>query len=501
MEFYPAGHPYRMEAQQRAFELFRRLVAPRALVFTVNRQGFFLGGERVGGGAGVLQLAHECVVRRISSIAFMQDLLLYDLDALVQLLSSDPHGAAGSAGPDRPLGESCGRTIWINERDLQAINAKRAAAGFGGEETGSPGGGAPTDHGDDDHGPLELTEEVAPAGPGERTIPELVRLMRRERVDVRFQEFGSELIERVRNNPDEVPVPKVLEELLRQSRDQTLSPAQREYANYAFGQLTEWASTRLLDLLESKLCRDKDTIHRVLAALGGKGTYWIIERICVAKGLYERKALAAALVALGPSVIAPLIAMLKDQRWYVVRNMVSILGELRCRECVSEIKRTLHHEDDRVRKEAIRALVRIGGDAAEAALLPLLDDSDEVLVRRTIGSLGLMQSSLAVPALLRLLERRDLLLKELVIKKEVLAALSSIGDRAATPRLLNILGSGWPALGKWLELKVAVAATLGSLGDPSALPLLKKMAAGNGALAEACGHALATVQRASEKPR
>jgi HEAT repeat protein len=496
VEFYPPGHPYRLEAQQRAFELFQRLVAPRALVFTVNRQGFMLGGERVEGGAGVLQLAHECVIRRISSIAFMQDLLLYDLDALVQLLSSEPHSSAGAAVPDRQLGDSDLRTIWINERDIASIAAKRAAAGMVDGADAETGAGA--DDGDDDLAPLELTEVVAPAEPGERSIPDLLRLMAQEKVDARYQELGSELSDRLRDNPDEVFIAEVLDELLQQHRDPSRSAPQREYASYTFGQLAEWGSERLFDALESKDCRDKESIHRVLAGLGSKGTYWIIERICVAKGLYERKSLAAALVALGPSVVTPLITMLKDKRWYVVRNMVSILGELRCRECVSELKGALNHQDERVRKEAIRALVRIGGEVAESALIPLLDELDEVLVRRTIVSLGLMRSALAIPALLRLLERRDLLLKELVVKKEVLAALAAIGDRSATPRLLSILGSGWPAVGRWLELKVAVASAIGTLGDQSALPVLKKIAAGSGTLAEACRDALAAVESVNE---
>jgi HEAT repeat protein len=178
--------------------------------------------------------------------------------------------------------------------------------------------------------------------------------------------------------------------------------------------------------------------------------------------------------------------------------MVSILGELRCSECIPELKRPLYHEDVRVRKEAIRALMKIGGEAAESALIPLLEEQDEGLVRHVILSLGLMRSRQAVPGLLKLLERRDLLLKGLEVKKELLLALGRIGDRRSTGHLLKMLvPRGWPVLGRWLELKIAVAAALGVLGDEAALPAVTALAAGTGALAEACREAQDAIERVS----
>jgi HEAT repeat protein len=290
-----------------------------------------------------------------------------------------------------------------------------------------------------------------------------------------------------------------LEELLRQHQERQRSLPQREYAIFTFGRLADAATDLLLISLESKDCCDKERIHRVLAAWGAKAAYSIIERICHAKGLYERKSLATALAALGPPAMAPLIAALKDKRWYVVRNMVSIIGELRNPDSVAELKRPLHHPDERVRKETIRALAKIGGNSAEAALIPLLEEPDEGLVRRAISSLGQLRSRQAVPVMLKLLERRDLLLKELLLKKELLAALAAIGDPSATARLLKMLESrGWPVLGRYLELKVALASTLGVLEDETARPTLTRMAAGKGSLAEACRDALAALENGSK---
>ena len=488
-EFYPQGHPYRNETLQRAFVVFQRLVELRPLVFAVNRRGFMLNGDRVEGSESVLQLAHECVIRRITHIIFLQDLLLYDLDALVRLLSSDPHNS-DAAGPQL---ESGGRTVWINERDVAAVLARRDGVGA---EQAEPAGAK------DETGFAALllpSEAAPPKAEGAGAIGQLLRLMARERVDVRYQELGSELFEALRRAGDDNLVLPCLEELLRQHREPSRSRPQREFAIFTFGQLADAAADFLLGSLESKGCPDKERIHQVLAVLGGRGAYRVIERICQAKGLYERRSLAAALVALGSVATAPLLAMLKDNRWFVVRNMVSVIGDLGLPGCVNELRRPLFHKDDRVRKETIRALTKIGGEAAEALLISLLDESDEVLVRRAISSLGQMKSRQAVPAMLKLLERRDLLLKELAVKKELLAALSAIGECSATDRLLKMLDSrGWLAPGRSQELKVAVVATLGVIGDEAALPTLARLATGNSDLAGACREALAAAESLSE---
>ena len=481
--FYPQGHPYRSETLQRAFEVLRALLAERELILSVSRQGFLLDGEVVEGNVMTLQFAHECFIRRVASIVFMQDLLLCDLEAFIRLLNADPHKTAGFGGFARQLEESGVQTIWINEKDLAAIWAKRGGPGFGEEAA----------EGWDGFASLEAAAEART-----RDIAELLRLMAQEKLDARYQELGRELVKTLRGHTGGSAVLPVLEELLRQHRDLQRSLPQREYALFALEHVADGAADLLLDCLESRECEDKEGIHQVLSVLGGKGAYWIIQRICLAEGLFERKALATALVSLGTPAIAPLIAMLKDERWYVVRNMVSIIGELRSQECVVALKRPLYHKDVRVRKEAIRALMKIGGEPAECMLIQLLDELEEGVVRHAILSLGLMRSRQAVAPLMKLLERRDLLLKGLDAKKELAVALGRIGDRRATGLLLRMLATrGWPVLGRWLELKIVIASTLGVLGDEAALPALSALAAGKGTLAEACRDALDAIERVS----
>lgn len=490
--FYPQGHPYRTETLQLAFEEFQRVVALRPLLLAVNRRGFMVNGDRVEGSEPSLQLAHDCVSRRISSIVFLQGLLLYDLDALVRLLAADPHNSEATG----PLLEAGGRTIWINERDVAAVLARRA----GGEPAGGEGG-VPSAADGARAAAMQIAAREGEGTAGEalgtsegRTAATLMKLMAFETLDVRYQELGQELLARLRSGEERNAVLSCLEELLRQHRDARRSLPQREFAAFAFAQLVDAMADYLLGSLERKGCKDKERIHRVLAVLGTRGAYLVIERIANAKGLFERRSLAAALIGMGEVAVEPLLAMLKDPRWFVVRNMVSVIGELGNRDCVAGLGLAIYHKDDRVRKEVIRALTKVGGEEAEILLTTLLEEQDEVLVRRAVSALGQMRSRAAVPALLRLLLRRDVMVKELPVKKEVLAALATIGDFAATVPLLGILESRLPNWGRWLELKKAVATTLGVLGDEATFPNLARLANRGGPLGEACREALAAAQ-------
>jgi HEAT repeat protein len=513
--FYPQGHPSRTEALQRAFELLREILAQQEILLVVGRQGFLLEGEVIEGGVMVRQLAQDCFVRRIASIALLQDLQLKDLESFVELLSGDLRKTAALGGFAKLLEKSASRTVWVNEKDLAAIWAKRGGGGPGagaadggataggvataGEPVeGALGGHAAPSEGADGEGmdgfaALQLASASQTPAPG---VTELLRLMELEREDARYQALTRALLDRIGGDPVKPSIVPVLSALLMQHRDQQRSEPQRSCALSALEQLAERSAELLVELLESRDCADREAIHRILAALGEKGAHWLIQRICLSEGLFERKALAQALEGLGARALPQLVAMLKDERWYVVRNMVAIIGELRLPEAVAPLKRVLYHEDLRVRKETIRAIMKIGGEPAESALIPLLEEQAEGLARQTILSLGLLQSRQAVPALLKLLDRRDLLLKRLREKLELLAALGRIGDLRATAPLLKLLGSrGWTVLGRRLELKIAVASALGVLGDQAALAPLAALAAGNGDLARACREALSTLER------
>jgi HEAT repeat protein len=212
--------------------------------------------------------------------------------------------------------------------------------------------------------------------------------------------------------------------------------------------------------------------------------------------LAVRKVLSMLLVGVGESAVPAIIRMMSDTRWYIVRNLSAILGEIGTRNAVSALRNCLSHADSRVSKEAIRSLAKIGGREAEAAIIEVLLGDNSALFPQVIASLGGMKSRKALVELIHIVCRDSLFLKNLPLKIDALAAIAMIGDRRVVPVLSEILASRHVIVpGRWKQFKIAIAGCLARLGDECALPILRKKASRSGALGQACAEAVEIIER------
>jgi HEAT repeat protein len=193
-----------------------------------------------------------------------------------------------------------------------------------------------------------------------------------------------------------------------------------------------------------------------------------MERLAEESDAQARKLLSDALIHQGPAATPVLIEYLGDERWYVVRNAVAILGELRAQTAVAHFLPLLRHLDVRVRREAIRALTRIGGNDAVEILLQIVQKGDPDLRPHALLSLGAMKNPAAVPTLLQIVGQPDPWVKMSEIKKEAIRALGEIGSTEAIPALLAILKHRklWRRA-LFNEQRAAAAISLGDIGHGS----------------------------------
>jgi HEAT repeat protein len=78
---------------------------------------------------------------------------------------------------------------------------------------------------------------------------------------------------------------------------------------------------------------------------------------------------------IGPAALEAARALLQHPQWYVVRNAVKLLGEVRDPELLRDVTPALRHPDERVQKTAIKVLqdARVPGRAAAiASALPYM---------------------------------------------------------------------------------------------------------------------------------
>ena len=93
----------------------------------------------------------------------------------------------------------------------------------------------------------------------------------------------------------------------------------------------------------------------------------------------SRRLLLDRLVELGSPIGPAALERLADPRWYVQRNMLNILGDLEPLPADFRPTDFLQHEDARVRREALRIVLR-DPVARDQGLLLALGDSDERMV-------------------------------------------------------------------------------------------------------------------------
>jgi hypothetical protein len=100
----------------------------------------------------------------------------------------------------------------------------------------------------------------------------------------------------------------------------------------------------------------------------------------------------------------PILRALDDSRWYVVRNLVLVLGHSDHPEAAESIRGLASHPDPRVRREVIRALHALEGDADLDLFLAAMEDDDRSVRTAAATVVRACRSPLELPALIRILE-------------------------------------------------------------------------------------------------
>lgn len=122
--------------------------------------------------------------------------------------------------------------------------------------------------------------------------------------------------------------------------------------------------------------RDQATsgsIIELVSSFGAAAVQRIVERLAVEESPATRRLLIALLVDLGTTHPQPIVDRLVDKRWYLVRNLVAVVAKLETIDRQSHLRALLHHNDDRVVIEALRALSVVDPDGTSPDVIAALE--------------------------------------------------------------------------------------------------------------------------------
>lgn len=238
------------------------------------------------------------------------------------------------------------------------------------------------------------------------------------------------------------------------------------------------ASPEVLEALAGEIAHREDehreAVQTVLEEAGDLAIPILLRRLTVEEETFGRKALLTSLGGFGVSVRPHLERWLKDERWYVVRNALSLLLQVGGRNDSQRVRGFLEHPHPKVRFEALRFLSRYPVSIPEESIRKLLDDPDPDVQARTIYSLAILKGRQGYNYLVGMAKKPlagqgDLARREMAIKgigrgggKEAIHFLSTI---ITTKAVLGTEG--------FSRIQAASVEALIDIGGPGAVEALK----------------------------
>lgn len=164
---------------------------------------------------------------------------------------------------------------------------------------------------------------------------------------------------------------------------------------------------------------------------------------------------------------------LPDEKWYIVRNSIFVLGTLNDPEACRALRVRINDMDTRVRRAIVQSLEKIGEEQSCDLLLMLADDDDREIRESAIIALGLIGKPDIAPELIELTRqhRSDIIcIINSLGKLGGSEARSFLGSLLSDQQLQSQFTSGRSSRD---DLKMATIKALGRIGDQDSLRKIK----------------------------
>lgn len=469
-EFYPLTHPTLAQALHRLENAL--LALGREIHFDADGAGLVLGLDRVAprlphAGRFAARLAEHGV----RAVALRPDVGADSLGRFLSAVTLAPRVVRAAGGLPRALEAAGVRGVSVNGTWV-------APAHFAVSPVRAPAAAEPASLGITTWSAQDIYDQVRQtATRADHEDPSELRRQLREGTESERLQVMTRLEFVVQSATEAGRLGRVVElmEGLRGDAEALAAraPGTRAHVMIALQRL---ASRTVLEELVQRLGaarseEERTALRGVLLHVGADAVMPLLRALTAATDLSARRAYRDALVALDHVGIPLLEDMVADGRWFVVRNMVGILGEIRSPDALDHFARTIAHADARVRRETIVALPKIGGYEAVALLGRGLVDAEPGLRAAAALGMGLLKHPSAIPLLLAQLAKETDGETEL----EIIRAFGRIGDARAVPPLTErAAASGWlsrvPA-----ALRAEATRALGEIGGDEARAVLHRL--------------------------
>ena len=181
-----------------------------------------------------------------------------------------------------------------------------------------------------------------------------------------------------------------------------------------------------------------DAVTTIFRSLGPMAVAPLLEALAQEGSRPIRVHLVRMLAAIGDQALPEIKKHLRDKRWFFVRNLVWIIGEIGDRRFTHYLHIIIEHSDVRVRREAVRSLGKLQNEPAAEVLIDAIDDDDDEVSLLAIRGLGHPGGLIAAPRLRKLLRLPNFLGQNTETIRAAAVAIARIGDGRSLPTLRRI---------------------------------------------------------------
>jgi HEAT repeat protein len=223
-----------------------------------------------------------------------------------------------------------------------------------------------------------------------------------------------------------------------------------------------------------------------------EGMKHLLHTLAETKEAPVRRTIYNTLLLFGEAAREEAERRIKDERWFVVRQMVSLLGEIGSIHSIEALSKVLDHPELRVRNAVVKSLGRIQSNDSAIILITTLNGSDRPLFLNTIIALGVLKDPSAIETLGELALKGNAFSGNLEIRKEAVKSLGLIGNDRAIPTLTRLISRKvWFGKHDHEELRALAVISLGKIGGEAAHRVVEHMVkSAEGVVKIACNKAL-----------
>jgi len=437
--FYPAGHPVLLQAVTKIIQLFESVPLPeQGLPIDVTKNALLYRDIPLptGGNKAASDLNRDLYLRRASRLIFLPGLQPDEVVACLKAITRDPEEIQDAGGLERILLREKVTRIWANRVDYDQLTQflkEEELEEVQPEELPDE----PLATSDDRLQAYVQPEEVV-------TIETLIGRIAKETDPTAYRghivEFSRFLLAEHADRKIDFSM-QAMTIFVRHI--QHPPGGNDEIAGLARLGIKEVASVELvahyIGLLKKRGARGREEIHGVLVALEERSVGPLLQALAEEEDLLVRKAIVEIVTRIGRVAVPTILENMADSRWYMVRNMITVLGSLGMPDLAPHVAATLSHPDLRVKKEAIKALSRIPHPSAVTSLCELCFFPEETVALSATAALASKKETEAVVTLFRRAAAKRILYPDYRLAHEAIDSLRAIGTNEAVTALEEIL--------------------------------------------------------------